>query len=92
MSQEMFQSAHTVEGANHYTGPEVASNEACCDALCLLLAVNVFLQVRVPDYGSVFQEGADKGDVSLLFARQVGRAGDFFTESPRWIWPSSLWQ
>ena len=43
-------------------------NEACCDALCLFHAVNVFLQVRVPDYGSVLQEWADEGDVSLLFA------------------------
>ena len=49
-------------------GPKVASNGACCDALCLLHAVNVFLEVRVLDYGSIFQEGADKGDVILLFA------------------------
>ena len=34
----------------------------------LLHALNVFLQVWVPDYGFVLQEGVDKGDVSLLFA------------------------
>ena len=47
--------------------PEVASDETCCDALCLLHAVVVFLQVWIPDYGTILQEGADKGSIGLLF-------------------------
>ena len=34
---------------------------------CLLHAVDVFLQVRIPDDGTILQEGADEGSIDLLF-------------------------
>ena len=33
---------------------------------CLLHAVDVFLQVRIPDDGTILQEGADEGSTGLL--------------------------
>ena len=73
--------------------PGVASNEACCDALCLsspccqCLSSGTGRRQRL-----CTPRGGGQGRCKPAICRQVGSAGDFCVESPRWSWPSSLWQ